>query len=84
MRPEEFGLGRGRNCRLGQSVREGGGAKRGGRFGPAPRLTAWAPLLSSAATPGFWAVLQENGPEFDVLPEFCAVFPALRRGPRYQ
>ena len=34
--------------------------------------------------PEFWAVLQENGPEFDALPGFWAVFPALRRGSRYQ
>lgn len=44
----------------------------------------WAPLLSSAATLEFWAVLQENGPGFDTLLGFWAVFPALRRGPRYQ
>ena len=60
------------------------GAEGGGRFGPAARLTAWVPLLSGAAAPGFWTVLQENGPEFDVLPEFWAVFPALRRGLRNQ
>ena len=35
---------------------------------------AWAPLLSSAAPPGFWAVLQEIGPGFDALPGFWAVF----------
>ena len=45
---------------------------------------AWAPLLSSAAPPGFWAVLQEIGPGFDALPGFWAVFPALRRGPHCQ
>lgn len=56
---------------------EGGEAGEGG-------ADAWAPLLSSAAPPGFWAVLQENGPGFDTLPGFWAVFPALRCGPRYQ
>ena len=48
------------------------------------RADVWAPLLSSAATLEFWPVLQENGLGFDALPEFWAVFPALRRGPRYQ
>ena len=53
----------------------GRGAKSGERLGL---------LLSSAAPPGFWAVLQEIWPGFDALPGFWAVFPALRRGSRYQ
>mgnify|MGYP006965413713 CR=1 FL=1 len=34
--------------------------------------------LSGAAPPKFWVVSQENGPEFDALLEFWAVFSALR------
>lgn len=32
--------------------------------------------------PGFWVVLQKNGPEFDVIPEFWAVVSVPRRDSR--
>ena len=32
-----------------------------------------------ASAPGFWAVLQENGPDFDALPGFWAVISVPRR-----
>ena len=46
---------------------------------PGPgRFPAAYPLSGAAPPPKFWVVSQENGPEFDALLEFWAVFSALR------
>ena len=53
-----------------------------------PRFALSCVLAQTAATPsrrrppGFWVVLQENGPEFDALPGFWAVISVPRRDSR--
>ena len=52
----------------------------GPRFGAAPPGSGRFPAARFSRMPhplNFWVVLQENGPEFDVSPEFWAVSPAL-------
>ena len=47
-----------------------------------PVLAQTAATLQVSTPPGFWAVLQENGLEFDALPGFWAVISVPRRDSR--
>lgn len=62
------------------------GSGRLSRRGAAVRaVVCWRRLRRSLyrrRPPGFWVVLQKNGPEFDVIPEFWAVVSVPRRDSR--